>query len=586
MGRHRNARVVVLVRILRSEPTALGAIVEQALAAMGPLQSEAFETLSIHWNLPLRPLFDANHPPTEPGLSALAARISDGRDHVVPMGYCGALHPLLVREELEREITWMQDSPWHDAEPELHLPTSTVIMPWGSDLHRESTATLLRDAGLVWFTGTLGEQKDKYLRFEGAAGTLLAPMVVAQAAGARGIYRKVRAAAKQRRPLIVLTELRDTDDVVVLESVASALIRTAKRGTDVDWPSLTDCLSEAGEAGEADHALPADPSHRASWIEAWRLRRAGEDREERIRSILRRFAPQRCGQCETEPQESTEREERIVIASMLGTAWLAEDNASASFAEGRLNAIAGPAGEYSFPMPVRSYMTVESGRRAVENVFQTDSAFSYEAPRIRGLQESLSSRAVGQEERGTVSLEYFYIDGFSCLLVNVALRHGGNPGEAPVLTYAPFEIPLFPLFRGDHVVATSLYPDGSSASLTLDSRERTAELAGTGFFFSPAIAGLPVTVDRTEPPYLMIAFPDSRESCTDILPVQIRRHERGWVLYANPRGSYRPFRRSALAGTQERFSMMLTVTSRLRIPTVPADAKAALYASSVAPAAG
>jgi hypothetical protein len=332
--------------------------------------------------------------------------------------------------------------------------------------------------------------------------------------------------------------------------------------------------------------LPVDPSHRASWIEAWRLRRAEAAGEQRIRSILGRFAPQQCRGCATKRPRSPDDAERIVIASMLGTVELAADNASAGFAEGRLNAIAGPAGEYPLPSPVRSYVTVESGRRLVDYHFHTDSAFSYEAPRIRGLQESLSTRVPGRHAPNTVSLEYFYVDGFSCLLVNVSVRHAGNTDDALVHTYAPIEIPLFSLARGDHVVATSLYPDGSSASLSLSARERTAELAGTGFFFAPALTRLPETVDRGEPPYLMIAFPDGEESCTDILPVRVARHERGWVLYANPRGSYRPFARSAVAGTEERFSMMLTVTSRLRIPAVPAEARGALYSSSVAPAAG
>lgn len=576
----------MLVRILRTEPRALGSIVERALAALEALQSDPRGAVSVHWNLPVRPLSDGDYPSTVPALTALAERVAHGTDCVVPMGYCGALHPLLVREELEREITWMRESPWRDADRDLQLPPPTVIMPWGSDLYRESTAAFLRSAGLVWYTGTVEARKGRYLRFEGAAGASLIPVVTATASGARAVYRRVKAAAQHGRPLVVFAELRGPADVAALDSVAEALLRASKRGPAVEWPSLGDCLAEAGETRKPDQALAVDPSHRASWIQAWRLRRADAAREDRIRSILGRFAPQQCGAPSAQPPESVQKEERIVIASMLGTAELAEDNASASFAEGRLTAVAGPAGEYPLPTPVRSYLTVETGRRVADYPFQTNSAFSYEAPGIRGLQESLSARVPGQESPSTVSLEYFYVDGFSCLLVNALIRHAGDTDDARVCSYAPFEIPLFSLVRGDRVVATSLYPDGSSASLDLDARERTAELAGTGFFFAPAITHLPPTVDRTEPPYLMLAFPDSGESCTDILPVRVTRQGRGWVLHANPRGSYRPFARSAVAGTEERFSMMITVTSRLRIPTVPAEARPALYASSVAPVAG
>ncbi len=585
MGRQRRARLILLVRILRTEPAALGSIVERVLAALHPLRSSASQSVSIHWNLAVQPLLDTDYPPAEQSLATLQERVAQGTDHLVPMGYCGALHPLLVREELEREIAWMHESPWRDDGRDLLLPPPTVIMPWGSDLHRESTAEFLREAGLVWSTGAVDAGKGQNLRFEGAAGTFLVPVVMTNA-GARDVYRRVKAAAQHARPLMVLAEICDPDEDAGLESAVEALVRTAKRGTALEWPRLSDCLTEGGAAGKADQALPVDPSHRASWIEAWRLRRAEATGEDRIRSILARFAPEQRRSCAPLPQPSHEKRERILIASMLGTAELVEDHASASFTDGRLTAIAGPAGEYPLPLPVRSYVTVESGRRVSDYPFQTDSAFSFEAEGIRGLQESLSVGAPGEESPSTISLEYFHVDGFSCLLVNVSIRHVGDTADARVLTYAPIEIPLFSLARRDHVVATSLYPDGSSAGLGLDAHERTAELAGTGFFFSPAISRLPQTVDRAEPPYLMIAFPDSGESCTDILPVRVARNGRGWVLYANPRGSYRRFPRSAVAGTEERFSMMLTVTSRLRIPTVPARARAALYSSSVAPVAG
>jgi hypothetical protein len=534
-----------------------------ALAALEQAESLA-SALPLHWNLPLAPLAGAGSRAAAELRTRIKARIKTGADTVLPAGFRGAPHPLLLAEELDRELAWCRRNPWLPGAKSLLGQEPAHILPMVPDLLREQASGVYSRRGFV----SVGVA----LPLEQAVRLLFAR---------RGSYRFLLAQTTGRAaffscllppPVADPARLASLPDSLAVEQQPLFLLLEA--GAEPAGPQLTSLLQalearfvleplslgrdELFPAGNAGAQPPCDPAallsaldplelngprllEGAAFAAALRARRRRKS-EADLRAVLDTVSGA--------PRSSARNRERarpspkqVLIASMAGMVSLDGPGFAATFDDGRFTGLRRDGTQVLAGLPARSYLALHGKIQEL----QTESAFSFEREPESGLRSVLKARLPGTDGDIRLQADAFFRDGEQELELDFSLSFPVFAPGAVLEQLAPFELVLFILGRQEQAQVTAELGGGLVHQQTLAAEPACRLLYGTRFLLSPLPA---------RGPSLSIAA-GSPETGPLVLPLRVQRARGRHLLLANPFGSYSPAPAVGFSGRAESFSLRI-----------------------------
>ena len=122
----------------------------RAISLLHTLQSySSGSTLPIHWNFPCQPLLEKRTAVFSELIDEIKIRLHNQEDHILPMGYTGALHPILEIKELKREVHWSLQNPWRSGIQDVFDVSPSFMLPFVPDLYREEALSVYLRAGFT-----------------------------------------------------------------------------------------------------------------------------------------------------------------------------------------------------------------------------------------------------------------------------------------------------------------------------------------------------------------------------------------------------------------------------------------------------
>ncbi len=567
--------------------------IEHSLQA---LEAEPSDLLSVHWNFAVYPLLADGTARVSKLIDRILERSSD---MILPMGYSGAYQPLLLREELDRELAWVAANPFGSGFTTVLGIQPEVLFPHAPDLLRDSSIAAWREHTPVLVADR--ERGQILLRREerDAAFPLLwlepgwerrswlSNSHFSQSASVAALLRRLKHFAKigpEATGFLV-------GDMTAMEpqqiaALFSALFRLQRAHGGELFARLRECLprltpksapgrEEAGRDASprpfdllaATSLIPTDPASRMIRREAERSRstahlgrrktasRSAEERE--LRHRLERLSPLNpLDESLPHPAHAHRRDpDRTLIADMLGEVLLDEGDFAVRFSSGRLAGLERGGRELLAKIPSRSYLAVD-GR---EIPFSVINAFSIEGEQVRGLRVSARAADVDFVHPGTITQDFLLVQDFRQLVVTLSVHYPELQPQLYVEAYAAMEIPLFRLEEGEEIGVEGFYPDGEKYRLRLPPTPGVRCVPGSRFLLT-----------RGEAAFLL-AFPEGESTTIDLLPIRITAEEHGLLLSVNPRGFYGRTAANQLAGIEEHFTLFLDAGLRQEIPIPPLD---------------
>jgi hypothetical protein len=546
---------------------ALEALLEEVSALESSIR------IPLHWNTPLYPLFSGSSRALNDLATEIKTRASTRADVIVPVGFRGALHPLLDDHELARELSWCRRNPWVPGFRELLGQDPQVIIPVAPDLSREAARGVYSGAGFpvvgIPFGGTAsaGRQRDHHRPGQAGSPRLgrlhlyrdpeRAAVVAAWVLGleelAEGSGLAAGLGAVGPGHLLLLLDLRDRGGEegsafpaagdrpvgrlldalshrhsVVPASLSEQAVAEAERlrsrhpartRAGAAEPPLAALLhaSEACGRLEAETGLFAGRRQK----QAQPFRRQGRRRNLDVRSALDllagdREAEGRAGGAASRPSAETGRTGHILFAEMGGVVSLPGPRFVAHFADGRLRGLSRGDEQILSGSPAESWFDF-GGRRCF---LQTVSAASFEREEDHGLATAFacSLGPAGAEVR--LRAEAYFRAELPELRLDLAVTF--PPGTPPLQAAAPYEVPLFRLAGQPRAKLETELQSGEWLAQWIPLQE--GYLLACGRRVRVSAGGTAVVLAEADGE----AHPD----LVSVLPLRVRRESGSWVVRA------------------------------------------------------
>lgn len=517
----------------------------------GPLEEALFER--ILQKLGRRPLAWVLPASESLKSSPLIARIAQRRDRcgdiVLPKGYAGSLHPLLTYDELEKEVGWGLHNPWSTGVADLFGSAPDLLMPRLPDLSRESACALYGQMGFRSIGVPMGA-----FRPPDGEGPKPVPYVRIPDANGR-VGRELLARRDQPLLLIDLSRIADSR---TLDAVMDAAVRAATLSGPLG--PLVRLLPAAAETGCAGwDGIPPGELRRIA-AAAGDLHRRKRRKNEEYQRVLTLFAggAKEAGEDAYAGGTGLAPRRRTVLAQMQGEVLLAGSDFDAVLAGGRFCGLTSAGRDVIPRRPAESYVTI----RGIRHAFRTVSAFSFEAEGCSGLREELRL----EHFRGaSMSVDYFFLDGFPHLLIDLGITWPDFGRGAPVDACVPFGLRLFPVGPAEEVLIHGCGPDGDPQRVPCGPAAHAVTAVSSPFLH---------VVRGAEG--VTFSFPTPAGASSGLVLFRVVTDGKGSWLEANPFGSWSPFRPDWTAGRVQRFSLGIGIGGATPPRKPPALPRAAM----------
>ena len=499
------------------------------------------------WNLPaLPPDGRARGRARAAFVKALAHRMGDAGDAVLPMGFAGACHPLLSLDELEKELNWGMKNPWATGVTDAFGVRPSILVPRMPDLRRPQAIEAYRRHGFTRI-GIAGG--GAFRLFRHPAGVEVFPFIRIPVAEAKPSRRPL----PPRGDLFLMLDLTGLSSLRPLEALFAQTIDPLLPVASATFP----VSAEAAEEPPARLSRPRfdceffppplvrDALEAVAPLTRKRRKKAEEYRE--VLSTLSLGTPRDPGsEGGSESEDGAAMEARLPVAHMLGEVTLAGSDFDVKLSGGRFCGIA-RRGEALLPeRPARSYIRV-AGRTLS---FRTKSSFSFESDGGTGLREELVLD--GPAGQGTLlDIEYTFRDDSPLLTILADIRYPQLGGDGVVEEFTPFSIALAESRAASASVEASA-PDGSTAVYTVSDRDGWVAVPGAAH--SVALRGGGRLV-------LRFAREEARQWGLPFFRVA-RSFGRKAVLEVNPFGCPAPLPSLWVSGRRQSFALLLGIEGR------------------------
>ena len=497
---------------------------------------------------------------------------------ILPRGYSGADHRLLLREDIQRDLNWSVTNQWGSGIQDLYPNSNIVVFPRYPDRVRSSIRSLYEECrhSLLLSCGERGNGTEEFLlRAANNTYTRLAGIQITKSSRSKR-RALIRRAGKSPIPSVIHIPIDDTFTPEIAEML-SALAES-----NISYANLTSVFSDVqGTIGEAQfpessgnpffglHASAASMYGRQNsgytrgeLSAGSRNYRAGSSEAISDNATTRR----RLTTMADDPKhsdsgdrisEEIEFAERVLIADMSGLVSLDDHDITARFDAGSLVDILYRGNPAMCPQRALSYYIVGSRR----NEFLMRGTFSFDGVGVHGLRATQGIGGEGVAREGRVVTDYFFMENCSSLIVSMVVVYPEFMPGVVVESWAPFELPVFTYGRSEEVTVEAKLLDGEKYQLDLSEPKRAYTLSGNGFCFKNADYAM------------FIVYPESESNHMQLLPVKLRRLGRKRVLVASIGGSYSPIDGSQFNGYSSHTVVAIDIqkAEHCRYPIIRSD---------------
>jgi hypothetical protein len=499
-------------------------------------------------------------------VSAIQRRVRAGEDRIVPSGFTGAAHPLLLADELERELLWCYRNPWFPAATSRFGVHPQAILPEYPELYCESTANaysrhgfrticipiplyrLFTTAGRSRWTDLKALTRTDYSIRGGKSRMTLRPIAVIRPEevtpeGIEGLL----SACGRATALSLMLDL--TDENPRNDSVEDALLQLMflllsrhrriefhpfPEGTletappEVDPGELLKFVAPVGEC-------PAGKD----WDRIESLRRKKRKNNLQMRELLKTVATAVSSHttgCSGRAGDRESHEIEITNISMAGSVALIGIDLQANFHQGRLSNLIDHGQEVLPGEPGRSVFAFDNKREFL----QTESAFSFDRRGESGLRSTLCTQADRQGRGVQVILDYYFCDEHRYLTVDLTICY--PPLRRGIVAEAiPLELCLCSFTDADPPALVVENPKGDTRNETVSPHPGTILLWGKGFRVQHGRKSVELQKAPAQP---------TRRGQIEFRVEKKRGGARGgvYLLWANLGGSYLPQPAAGLSG--------------------------------------
>ena len=419
--------------------------VEGLLKEIERLESQ--HPIPLYWNFPVAPVLEKHSRATADLVTALRRRIGSGQDRIIPSGFTAAAHPLLLPEELERELRWCYHNPWFPSLRRLFGARPEIILPVYPDLYGEALDKAYSRQGfrtigipipLYRLDPCPGKSRWTELRplanpeysIRGTSSEVrLRPIVVLHPQQVN--TKQIDALLSTRAPslTLMLDLCGDTHEGDSTEPAAAPhLFKLLSRHRQVEFhPFPADALESTPPAVDPGELLkfvaPVDGGGKNRiWDGIEKSRQKKRKHNLQMRQLLNTIADAgasgsatRFGQAESEETDTIE----VTNISMGGSVSLAGIGVQAKFGQGRLSNLIDHGEEVLPGEAGRSFLSL-GGKR---ELLQTESAFSFNRGEQTGLRSILCTRADGRARGVQFILDYYFCNERSSLSLDITARY-------------------------------------------------------------------------------------------------------------------------------------------------------------------
>ena len=493
----------------------------------------------VHWNLPALPGQTSVRKKASIART-LRSRIESRGDGVTALGYSGSPHSLLSLDELDRELSWGLKNPWGTGIVDLLGFRPAILIPRVVDLARPGAWNLYGEHGFR-LVGVFPEAWDRlpqapvgclsFLRVRVSSCTPKSPE-------ARCVRRLLGSSSDVRLQL----DLSGISDAAALQSLLE------------DPPGIfggrLPLLSPLPEPAAELPPKPAAALRRLDWSplsvpglhsvldETAGMSRKKRKKNEEYDALLNRLGSTADGTARADSESRDPHRQLRLVAHMLGEVSLTGSHFDVRIRGGRFCGVTRQGKDLMPLHPALSFIRMGKSLWS----FKTLSSFSFESERGTGLREELG---LDGKDGALIRIEYAFREDSPLLSINLEVRFPDLPAGAQVDEYAPIEIALRTLKKGEPAAIEVSAPDGSSSSVEVSEK--------SGTVFAP---GAWHRIRRPDGGWIVLQF--SSAGHTWGLPsFRVARARGGRILEMNPFGSYLPAPGSLLSGRCARFSLSL-----------------------------
>jgi len=523
---------------------------DRLLEEVGKLETRF--PLPLHWNFAVKPVLEKQSRGMADLLGEIKRRIKARRDRIVPSGFTGSPHPLMLPEELERELLWCYNNPWFPGLKKLFDMDPDFILPAYPDLLAEAAASVYSRQGfrVIGVPISLFRLKP---RAGGGRRTYLEPL-------AGPAYRITGSRSKiLLQPVVVVRSLDEMSEAISLgitnnlflmfdpgAGTLAPLIELLTRHRKVDFLSF-DEKKRKPPATAADPAYLLNvmephggPDEQAVWAQIENFRKKKRKTNKQSCIILESLAganPHNGLEGNKAAVEAVGEELEVTNAGMAGSVALIGAAVQATFVEGRFSNLVKRGAAVLAGKPSQSFLTVEGKRVDL----RTESAFSFERDGQAGLRSTLSARIGGESQLIRVVLDHYFEGDEPTLRLDIGVHYALSPNTL-LYESAPLEICLYSFTQADSLRIEVELASGMCFSKTVPRQEMLWRLYGKKFRIVKQDAAVQLTA---APAY---------KTRTGQIEFQVRKRRGGYLLFANLGGSYLPQTAGLITGRKQALS--------------------------------
>lgn len=543
-------------------------------------------SIPLYWNFAVARVAGGQNGAAQRLLALIGDRVEQHGDQVVPSGFYGLLHPLLLPEELRRELQWCYRNPWFPGLEPLYDLKPDAILPACPDLLSARSAEVYAEQGFR----TVAVPVPLHHLIAPAAGgravrsrpnpfsrTLLTPdkalllqpvVVVPPGKIEQQIVAAVLSSMGKAGSLNLLFDMGSAGSADPAEPAATAkrLFELISRhrpirfacfspGDDLDAISSTFEPAEVLKFCESFPGSP-EPTEPSGVEEAWRRveqlrgkkRRTKVQTRELLQSIAESYPPFRAPSGGGEPAEGRGRPKlQIANISMSGSVSLIGNGARAAFREGLLYNLFIGQSKLLPGVPARSFLRRESGKLQL----RTESAFSFEREEQTGLRTILSAPARPGGDALTIILDHTFVGEENILTIEMSVRY---PSLQPGIVWeiAPLELCLCTFGEADRVRVEADLPGGARYLAAVRPQGSIMRLYGKRFRISDGSTAVQLELSPAAP------------TRTGQIELRVVKHRGIYRLWANLGGSYLPQPGDRLSSGRQSLSFTLGICDPAR----------------------
>ncbi|UCF97111.1 MAG: hypothetical protein JSV89_18350 [Spirochaetaceae bacterium] len=524
--------------------------------------------IPLYWNFPVAPVLQTRSRTTERLLASIRRRLERGQDRVVPSGFFGVPHPLLLPEEQKRDLLWCYRNPWFPALKNLFGLSPDSVLPVLPDLLSETTDALYSRLGFNTIgvpiplyslsSRPFGSRRTAFKPLSIPVCTIpdseirILPVVVARARDvSTEAIRELLSSCGKADSLHILFDLDDPagadniSDTAGMEKLFAMISR--QRAIEFLPFSGNNQLAAPAAVNPSELLMFAEAGERtydhSVWAQIESLRRKKRKSNLQTQQLLKTLAaagPEAAISKSESPKQSTKGVLQITNISMAGSVTLIGAEVQATFADGRLSNLIDRGVRILPGEAARSYFTLATKKEFL----QTDSAFSFEREGQVGLRSILSAR-IGRERRIIqVILDTYFANDQSNLTLEMTVNYPPlDDGIVP--ESAPLELCLCSFSDDDNLHIETEIPGRCVYLETVAARAGPVRLYGKRFTITN---GSGVVVLEAAPQY---------GTRTEQIEFRVEKKRGRYLLWANLGGSYLPRSTMLLSGRRQFLSYSL-----------------------------